>query len=113
MNLDLTRRTFQLELGGTTHELRELTGAERDAYVTELLAGAKVGADGKLDSQPKINKVAFVAASLYDAPQAFGGKKVPRETIAQWPARVVEFLYAKADELNALTEGEATKAGND
>lgn len=97
------------ETGRRTYTLRELDGHGRDAHFARLKDVRETRPDGKIIITSMLRlQASLVAASLYDDQ----GKLVPEETIAKWPARVLEKLAAQCDEINVLDEAAVQVLGN-
>lgn len=109
---DLRRRTIQLELEGEEgvglYSLRELKGSGRDTLVKKMKELGTVKPDGTFSvSEAAKYQTELLALSLYDA----SGRLVPIEIISEWPARVLESLCKKVDEINALSRVETIALG--
>lgn len=91
-------------------EIRSLTGANRDRYMTEDAKRVKVSADGKTF---QVNDLTDQQASLISMCLYVAGKQVKIEDIRQWPADAQEHLFHACRRLNGMTkeaEDDAKKA---
>lgn len=113
LSFSLKLKEEPVEIDGTQFILRELTGAQRDTYLS-LQAG-------RAERHPETGKIIgvknfdgintkLVSMSL----RGPDGKSVPEATIKDWPSTVVEALFEAAQELSGLDrpeeEGEAAEA---
>lgn len=96
-----------------TYKLKELTGAQRDIYLSTFNLDIEV-----VDGKPQIRSsegfktfpaVDFLAMCLYDE----NDKSVPEEKIALYPAHVVSELHAAALKLSGLDKESEQEAKND
>ncbi len=110
LNFRLSRNFFDVVLTeedgitNTCYQLREMTAAERDNYLTRMQKRMKTDSSGKA-----------IGVSNFDGMQAdllascmttvADGKPVTMGTIQAWPATVVTSLFEKAQELNNLNRG--------
>lgn len=100
------------------YELREMMAAERDKWLDEFSARAKISGAGK-------NRKANVNVSKFDGFQAdlltkclfLDGQPVTRKQVQAWPVTMVSILYEEAQILNGLVaeakEEEETSEKND
>jgi len=111
--LDLKEYPFALTKDGAREEyvIREMTGRERDAYLTALNAmmGGQAGsASGKVDMQ-KIRSFDGIEAELLSRVIFKEGKPVPKATVQSWKASVQHKLFLKAQKLTGLGDEEDVK----
>lgn len=105
--------TLEGEEGEKKYELREMTAASRDSYLTQMSSRIKIGEDGK----PTVKKFDGMQASLLTLClfKKEDGKAVPEPEIQKWPSSVVSELFKQAQLLNHLSEDKdeeaATKNG--
>src|SRR5690349_19082106 len=85
------------------YTLVELDGVGRDAHVKRLSQIGQVVTDGKEVKVKSIDRFqsSLLASALFDKET---GKPVPEETINRWPARVLEALCTRLEELSGLNE---------
>lgn len=105
---------FKFLLNNEPHVLLELTGKERDAYVTKSITRLKVDAKGSTQSANMDGfQSELIQLSLHKG-DANGARYMVSE-INTWPASVQAFLYKKARKLSGLrtvdSEDEDSKNG--
>jgi hypothetical protein len=110
----LKRREKQVEVedeqGGTLHlTIREISGADRDSYMSLLASKVRLGPDGKTQSIKDTTGIhtGLLALCIYD-----DGKLIPKKTIEGWPSSTVEGLFELAADLSGLTNRSAEDLGN-
>lgn len=94
-----------------THYLRELSGAQRDAFLNEIGGRIKFNAAGKMQGLKDYTdlQTGFLALCFYDDANVIVSKEVLRE----YPASVLEKLFEVAQKLSGLDKGAKDKAKND
>src|SRR5581483_126626 len=82
------------------YTLREMTAAERGRFIDGQRANMITNSEGKAIGVRKIEAIHadLLCVCLLDA----DGKKVPKEVIQDWPAGLVDSLYAEAQKINNL-----------
>jgi hypothetical protein len=85
-----------------TYTVTELTGYEREQYMTDMGSKMKWTPDGKPAGMSSYigSQTLLVQRSLRDAE----GNRVNIETVKQWPQSVIEAIYEIAARLSALTK---------
>ena len=100
-----------VKLDGVDFLLSELTGKERDAYLTKNSERLETDDAGKVT---KIRTFDGHQGELISfALKTKSGDAVPLAVIQAWPASVQEGLYDAASELSQLGSYRAKKAKND
>ncbi len=92
--------------------LRELTSDQRSIFLDQLGKSVKItGSGGEIQSitDHKFLQENLVVKCILDEDR----KKITREIIAKWPAKVVSGLFKAAQELSGLDEDGETEAKND
>ncbi len=92
--------------------LRELTSDERSLFLNQLGKNVKVSGSGdgiQSITDHKFLQENLVSKCILDEDR----KKITREVIAKWPAKVVSGLFKAAQELSGLDEDGETEAKND
>jgi hypothetical protein len=107
LTISLVRDEIPIELrlaDGTTrkYKLYEMTGAQRDAWMTRNLKRARYDDKGQAVGVQDYNNVQadLIACCLYDDRD----QAVPLSTIASYPARAQQFLFDKCQLLTGLNE---------
>lgn len=87
-------------------KLVELTGQQRDAYLTEMLGRMRY-VDGKPQGMRDLTdfNARLIHLSLRDA----GGVRIPVDEIRMWRATTQKALFKMAQELSGLNDDEAEK----
>ena len=117
MKYSLKRKSVSITLEDESgkakkYELREMSAAKRDAYLTRLSTRIKTGEDGSNQGVSDFEglQADLIATCLFD-----GDKQVDVATIQEWPASAVGGIFKEAQSLNSLdqeiAEAEAA-AGN-
>lgn len=111
--LKRTEKTVKLENPDGTvsnYTLKELTGEERDKYLSGMAKKMKTGPDGKPIGLRDFEGIEadLIFLSLYDEK----GKNVPTATIAKYPSRVQRMLFQAAQKLSGLDETAEEEAKN-
>lgn len=116
LTLSLKRNTLPVTLTDDdgiekNYELRELSGADRDRYLTDMSKRMSYGKDGKAQGISNFDglQARLVSMSLYDSE----GKQVPFDQIQSFPAKVLSALFDAAQELSALNVSGEEAAKND
>ena len=116
MILSLKRKTIPvaLELEDGTKEqltLQELTGAQRDTYLSLMAKRMSFGPDGKPGGIKDFTGLhsQFLTLALVDAKGDF----VPEARIQSFPSKVVQSLFKAAQSLSGMDEGGKEEAKND
>jgi len=113
-----TRKSFSLKLkeeeidiDGVPYRLRELTGAQRDAYIKTQSDRAERNVEGKVIGVKNFDGIhtKLLSMSLVDA----SGKLVKEEVLRSWPSSVCEALYTAAQELSGLDKAEEKGAAEE
>lgn len=106
MRISLKRKEIPFEIEKpdstvTTYKLVELSGAEREAYLDSVRNRMTFGADGKPTGFSTFvgGNTELVAMCVRDE----NGKKVSKETIADWPGEALVELFEQCQKLNSLT----------
>jgi hypothetical protein len=109
--IDLKEYGFTLSSGGqkTEYFLREMTGQQRDDYLTALnkMMGGQAAAGGKV-TVSKIQSFDGIEAELlcrviFDGPMGKKESKAVKKAVIQsWPAPVQHKLFLKAQKLTGL-----------
>lgn len=83
-----------------TYILRELTGAERDAYLTGIGNRMRVGKSGKTQGLKSFKdlQASLLVLGLYHA----DGKPVSIKTVQSWPARVQQDLHDRLKKMSGM-----------
>ena len=106
----LAREEFPFTIDGQPYKLREIDGKARDGYLNNLAARVKTDAAGKSLGVRNFDglQANLLARCVVDA----AGKLVGETVIQSWPARILEALYKKAREMNALGEDKTADGQN-
>lgn len=95
-----TLQEFKFRLNGEDHVLRELTGKERDAYVSKSVGRVKTDNKGVTQSANMDGFQAdLIQLSLH---KKSDDSTYPIDLIKGWPASVQSTLYKKARRLSGL-----------
>lgn len=117
-SFSLTLEEQRVTVGGDDYVVTELTGKQRDRYLTGIsarmkpAAGAGKGAPQQLQDFDGL-QASLVAIALRKIEQDGGRTAVAVETIQKWPSKVVSGLYDIAAKLSALGDQEGGEKGND
>lgn len=108
LEFSLTVASAPVTLDGKPYTLRELTGAQRDQYLTTSAARLLKNEEGKAIGVKDFNghQSELLCLALTDDST---NTLVPQETIAGWPGSTVSKLFKKAQALSNL-EGPQTAA---
>lgn len=115
MRFSLVRKqvVITLDTEGGSHKvfIRELTGKDRDGYLSYLGKKMRYDSEGKPQGMKSFDglQIALLVKCLYDEDD----HRVKESVIEAYPAAVVTALYEVAEELSALTDGAAEEVGND
>jgi len=115
IQLDLSSRVIPIVLKNgegeaKTYELREMSSLMRDQFLDKLSARTRMDAQGRPIG---IQKFEGLQADLLSRCLFHDGKLVTSQDIQSWPSSVVSKLYAKAQEVNHLSEVEAQKVADE
>lgn len=105
-------KSVKLKLNGEEHTLTELTGAQRDAYVTASSQRVKQDTKGNTKNVDMTGYQAdLISLSLIKG----DGTRYSKEEIQKWPASAQSQLYKMARKLSALRSSdiEDDEAKND
>lgn len=110
VDFTLTLRTRKIKLGGVDHTVQELSGRERDAYLTKGADRFLMDETGKITGVKNFDnhQADLIVAALRDAE----GKPVALPLVQLWPSSTQEAVYDIACELSKLGKYKA-KAKND
>lgn len=112
LNFSLTLKTVSVTLDDKAYLLKEMTGGDRDKYLSTLGAKLSYGPDGKPTGLKSFDGLQSHGLSLclyYEE----SGKKVPITVINQFPAAVQDSLWKAAQELSAIDQESVDEMGND
>ncbi len=93
------------------HVLRELTGAQRDAFLNEIGGRMKFNAAGKMSGLKDYTdlQTGFLALCFYDEKNQL----VSKETLREYPASILGDLFEVAQRLSGLDKGVDDDSKND
>jgi len=110
--LKLSLKEEQIELeekdGSTSvYTIRELTGHERETYMTKMGTRMKWAPDGKPAGMASYDGAMtdLVQMSTYGP----DGNRVRPDVVKGWPQSVIEYIYETAAELSALGNKESNE----
>lgn len=110
IKLELVAAIVPVSLGDKEYELREMSAANRDAYLDGLKDRVQIDGNGKFNVTKFEGMHAdLLSRCLVSKPDNAAVKK---ETIQKWPARVVTALYEEAQKLNGLNQDPKAPAKN-
>lgn len=128
LKFDLDLKVKPLEIGGEAYAMAELTGVQRDRYLTAVAGRLKHTGD----SRPTVKSfdglqsslVGMALRKLKDGVAPLGDhcssehleeqtEPVKEVTIQGWPAAVVSALFKAAKDLSGLDEEDEEDEGND
>lgn len=91
--------------------IRELSGAQRDAFLNDMGGRMKFTAAGKMEGLSDYTdlQTGFLALCLYDET----GESVALEILREYPASVLSGLFEIAQKLSGLDKGAESKAKNE
>jgi hypothetical protein len=94
----------------TTYLLKEMTGTQRDQYVSNMMKRTKFDGEGKILQMGDITgmQASLISMCLYD-PQ---GQLVPPTFINAMPATSQNLLFEACSRLNGLDKGAETSSKN-
>lgn len=103
LSFNLKLKEEPVEIDGAQFKLVELTGAQRDTYLSLQASRAERHPEtGKIVGIKNFDGIntKLVSMSL----RGPDGKQVPEATIKDWPSTVVEALFETAQELSGLDQ---------
>ena len=113
--ISLVRKTKKIKItgedGGTKlYTLKEMTGANRDNYVSSQIKKAKIGPDGKPVGITDVDGAQsnLIAKCIYDE----NDKPIPESVIAQWPASAQTAVFKVCRDMNGMDEESEEKEKN-
>lgn len=102
LTFELNVDTVPVTISGKRYEIREMTGQSRDKYQDDV-QGRFAYDDKNIPTRILKHegmKALLVSLCLFDD----SGKGVPIETVQQWPAKVVDGLFAECSKMNTLNK---------
>jgi len=115
LRFDLDRKELPIVLEGASERLhlvlRELTGKDRDKYLSSLSGRMRFDASGQPIGLKSFDGLqsGLLSLCLYDDQ----GNRIKRSSIEEWPASTQTRIFEKAQEINALNQEAVDLAGND
>lgn len=117
VSFDLALKEVDVTIGGEPYKIMELTGSQRDSFLTK--SAKRITTVGKGDNaEQRITNFnglqsELVVLALRKVGPSGSLEAVQESTIQQWPAPVVSELHKMARELSALGADEDDEGGND
>ena len=111
LDIPLDRIEKKIRLGGQLYVIREMTGIQRDGWLTSMGGRVKSGADGKPSGLRSFENVQadLIFRCLYDA----SGNPVLLSVIQSWPASAQNKVFKLCQEINGLDEKSEEEVKND
>lgn len=109
LKFSLKLKEVPVDLDGASYFLRELTGANRAAFLERAATAQKKASSDSVDYKEASSlELYLVSLSLYDS----AGALVPTDKLGTWPGSVIDSLSTAATELSALGTDKEDEEGN-
>lgn len=107
LDISLTRIEKPVRIDGKIYAVKEMTGAQRDRWLTQMGNRMKTDADGKPTGIREFDGVqaGLISLCLYD-----GDVPVPVNVIQSWPAKAQNQLFKLCQEVNGLGDEQNVEA---